>query len=211
MDEDDGHASFRVALSHAFAQTVTVQASTVDGTANSGSDYNPVTNRLVRFAANETMATVDVTVLDDGHAEPDEAFMLQLSNPSTNAGLSTSPQADATIRDNDVSTGPTNVVFECVEGGGVFTLNASWGPPMGTTASGYQIQLSSNPVAWHFTGSCSSGLGRRRRCRRLLRPLAPTGRPSGPMGYPVSATAPRSPCPRNVSCLYRRCRCPLAR
>ena len=44
---------------------------------------------------------VSVTVLDDTRSEPDETLTLRLSNPS-NADLSTTPAATATIRDDDM-------------------------------------------------------------------------------------------------------------
>ena len=156
IDEDDGSASFRVELSHAVTHTVTVRVGTVDGTAASGSDYTAVSNRLVTFAASQTQATVTAPVADDTVDEPDETFSLVMSSPSSNADLSVLAEAEVTIRDNDVapltvSGEATNVVFDCIHSGGVFTLNASWGPPP-AGASGYQVQLSSNPVAWYSTG-----------------------------------------------------------
>ena len=99
IDEDGGTARFRVALSHASTQPVSVAVQTVDGTARSGSDYTAV-SRTVTIPANRATSTVIVPVLDDSTYEPDEDFMLQLSTPS-NGDLSSTPQADATIQDDD--------------------------------------------------------------------------------------------------------------
>ena len=58
-----------------------VSYSTVDGTALSGSDYVGTTGTL-NFAAGQTSMQVQVAVNGDSTVEPDEAFFLQLSNPS---------------------------------------------------------------------------------------------------------------------------------
>ena len=40
---------------------------------------------------------VSVRITNDTRDEPDETFMLSMSNPSSNAELSTSPQAEASL------------------------------------------------------------------------------------------------------------------
>ena len=87
VDEDAGTATFRVVLSHASAQTVAVTVITSDGTANSGSDYGAV-NRRMTFRRGQTSARVSVRIINDTRSEPDEAFMLSMSNPSSNTELS---------------------------------------------------------------------------------------------------------------------------
>ena len=158
VDEGDGAADFTITLSSAATSAVTVDVATSDGTATAGSDYASV-NRTVTIPTSRTTAIVSVTVTDDTADEPDETFTLTLSNPS-NANLAASATATATIRDDDPAAPavPTNVVFECTSSGGVFTLDASWGPPT-AGASGYSVQMSSNPVAWHPTGQLHSGSG----------------------------------------------------
>ena len=158
VDEGGGNASFRVALSHAVTASVSVFVATADDTATSGSDYTAV-RRTVTFSANTTSQWVDVPVLNDNAFEGDEAFTMQLSNPSAHAALSANPTAAGTIQDDDSPPAdePTNVVFTCTSSGGVFTLNASWDPPL-ATANGYQVQLSSNRVAWNPSGQLYFGL-----------------------------------------------------
>ena len=157
VDENVGAADFTVTLSRSATSAVTVDVATSDGTATAGSDYVSV-NRTVTIPAGQTREIVSVSVLDDTADEPDETFTLRLSNPS-NADLASNPAATTTIRDNDAdSAAPTDVVFGCASSSGVFTLAASWDPPA-AGASGYKVQLSSNPVAWHSIGELYFGSG----------------------------------------------------
>ena len=155
VDEDAGTASFRVALSHASSQTVAVTVVTSDGTATSGDDYTAV-NRRVTFLPSDTLMTVTVPITDDTRDEPDETFRLQMSAPSSNAELSTTSDAEATIRDDDIPTvpgAPQNLTLTCSASGGAFTLEADWEPPSGSpSATGYQIQFSNRPYSWDSAG-----------------------------------------------------------
>ena len=132
VDEDAGTASFRIALSHASSQTVAVTVITSDGTANSGSDYGAV-NRRVTFRGGQTSELVSVRITNDTRDEPDETFMLSMSNPSSNAELSDIPQAESTIRDDDAPPflgSVTNLTGVCVSG----QITVSWGPPAGSNS-----------------------------------------------------------------------------
>ena len=132
VDEDAGSASFQVVLSHPVPRTVTVTVATQDGTATANSDYTPV-NRGVTLRPNHTVAHVSVRVTDDTRHEPDETFTLRLSNPSANASLHTSPQAEASIADDDAPPflgSVTNLNAVCVSG----QITVSWGPPAGSNS-----------------------------------------------------------------------------
>ena len=72
-------AAFKVSLSRAATETVTVDYATADGTAEAGSDYTASSGTLT-FAAGETSKTVNVPVLDDAVDEGEETFTLRLSN-----------------------------------------------------------------------------------------------------------------------------------
>ena len=72
--------AFRVTLSAAQAEAVSVRYATADGTAKSGSDYVAVQG-AVRFAPGETSKTVAVAVLDDAHDDGSETLTLILSAP----------------------------------------------------------------------------------------------------------------------------------
>jgi hypothetical protein len=79
--------SFTVTLGKATPLRVSVAYATADGTATAGSDYTATSGTLV-FAPGQTSKTVAVPILGDTAYEPDETFMLTLSNP-VNATLGT--------------------------------------------------------------------------------------------------------------------------
>src|SRR5262249_21301403 len=80
-------------------QTVTVDFATADGTATvAGADYASTTG-TVSFGAGETSKTVSVTVNGDTLAEPDETFLVNLSNPV--GGTIADGQATGTITNDD--------------------------------------------------------------------------------------------------------------
>ena len=78
----DEAVRFEVSLDRAFtgaAHRVTVDYATADGTAKAGEDYTATAGTLT-FAAGERVKTVSVPILDDGHDEGHETFLLRLSN-----------------------------------------------------------------------------------------------------------------------------------
>jgi hypothetical protein len=95
------NASFEVKLSNPSFQTITVSFATADGTATAGNDY-AATSGTVTFNPGETTKPIDVEVKGDNIDEINEAFLVNLSNP-TNATIAT-VQAAGTILDDD---GPT--------------------------------------------------------------------------------------------------------
>ena len=85
--EDDGTMDFTVRLSHPATDTVRVDYETDErpatggqGSATPGADYETVTG-TVEFAAGETTATITVPIVDDPYEDPNEAFLVRLSNP----------------------------------------------------------------------------------------------------------------------------------
>ena len=74
------NAVFTITLSAADTQTVSVTATTADGTATSGLDYTPLAT-VVTFNPGETSKTVTVLVNGDTLFEPNETFFVNLSNP----------------------------------------------------------------------------------------------------------------------------------
>ena len=77
----DATLAFVVTLSKARFVTTTVQYATADGSATAGADYT-LTSGTLTFGRLETMKTVSVPVLDDGHDEGSETITLTLSNAS---------------------------------------------------------------------------------------------------------------------------------
>lgn len=87
-----------VQLSGLSFQTVTVNYSTADGTANAGSDYGAVSGTLT-FNPGELSKLITVPIVGDTIDEIDETFGITLSG-AVNATLGTA-QANVTIVDND--------------------------------------------------------------------------------------------------------------
>ena len=94
--------SFTVNLSTASSETVSVDWSTVDGTALAGIDYTAAAGTVV-FGAGQTSATISVEVIGDVAIEGNEQFTIQLANV-TNASISDA-SAIGTIIDNDSGGG----------------------------------------------------------------------------------------------------------
>ena len=109
-------ANFNIMLSAPGSQYVSVEVSTTNDTAFAGSDYT-ATNGIVVFNPGETNKTVTVSVLGDMVFEPDEMFLVVLSNP-TNVTIARS-QGMGTILNDDANpipnvrivTPPNNATF----------------------------------------------------------------------------------------------------
>ena len=91
--------SFGLKLSALAASPVTVDFTTVDGTAIEPGDYT-AKNGVVTFPTGTSTASIDVTVFGDTVRESNETFFVMLSNPSPNAYLGNS-QATGTILNDD--------------------------------------------------------------------------------------------------------------
>lgn len=99
-DTNNSTALFTVNLSEASTRPITVNYTTVDGTAKKSLDYLAGSSTLT-FAPGQTTQTIAVSILGDLLDEADENFTLELSQ-SSNATLVKS-QGVATIIDNDAS------------------------------------------------------------------------------------------------------------
>ena len=89
---------FPVSLSRAASVEVTVDYRTADGTAKAGEDY-AATSGTLTFAAGEREKTVSVPVLDDGHDEGEETFLLRLWN--ARGAVIADAEAVGTIENSD--------------------------------------------------------------------------------------------------------------
>ncbi len=96
-------ATFAVSLSDISNQNVTVDYATANGTASSGTDYNPAATTLT-FPAGTTSQAISVLVLGDTLPEANETFYVDLSNPS-GADIAVS-RGIGTILDDDGPVAP---------------------------------------------------------------------------------------------------------
>ncbi len=84
---------------------VTVDFTTVEGSAQAGQDYAPTTG-VVTFNALETSKTVSIPIVNDGVLEPKESFTVAISNPTNNSDIDPGHAvASVKILDEDVSAG----------------------------------------------------------------------------------------------------------
>jgi transglutaminase-like putative cysteine protease len=97
---NEGKTPFRftVQLSHASDKPVSVDYATVAGTATAGEDFEPVAGRLT-IPPGEVSGEIVVQVIGDTVVEPDETFVVRLSNPE-NATLKKA-EGVGTIQNDD--------------------------------------------------------------------------------------------------------------
>ena len=127
------NATFTVTKTGSTTQTATVHWATSDGSAKQPGDYTASSGDL-SFAPADTTKTFTVPVVGDTTDEPDETFIVTLTNPS-NASLS-DDTGTGTITDDDVPAGaPTISVSNATATEGdnatfTFTLSAAAGSDM---------------------------------------------------------------------------------
>ncbi len=97
------NVSLTVTLSPASGKTVTVDYATGPGTATAGSEYTPKSGSLT-FTPGQTNKSLSLTTKGDLIDEPNENFVVNLTNPQ-NAGISDN-QATVTIQDDDEPSPP---------------------------------------------------------------------------------------------------------
>ena len=111
----------------------TVQVTTTSGSATSGSDFNPISQRFT-FPPSSSSIQVPVNIINDTLAEGDESFSVVISSPSADAILSSPFMVTIIIEINDnagglvsfVLPGPV-VVQEDLHISGVFTIRRTVG------------------------------------------------------------------------------------
>jgi photosystem II stability/assembly factor-like uncharacterized protein len=102
-DSGTTNAVFTVTLSAASGLPVKVDFATANGTAIAPSDYSAIPTTTLTFAPGETLKTILVSVNGDTTFEPDETFVVNLSN-AVNATI-TKTQGTGTILNDDTQGG----------------------------------------------------------------------------------------------------------
>ena len=80
VKEESGTHNLKVTLNPAPTSPLTISY-TVDGNANSGSDYAPLSGTLL-VPAHATTATIPVTIIDDNESEGAEEIAVQINDPA---------------------------------------------------------------------------------------------------------------------------------
>jgi methionine-rich copper-binding protein CopC len=127
VSEGAGSATFAITLDQAGVVDVTVLATTVDGSAVAGSDFEAVNGQLISIPAGQTSASLNVSLIDDQDLDPNETFSVSLSGQSGNAVIADG-DAVATIVDNEQ---PLLSVSDASgsEAGGTLTFTVSLSGP----------------------------------------------------------------------------------
>ena len=102
VDEDAGVASLTVTRTDGSVGAVSVNYSTIAGTADAGVDFN-IASGTLGFADGETSKTLNIPIVNDTAIEANETFSVILSNPSGGATLGTASSATVTIIDDEVA------------------------------------------------------------------------------------------------------------
>ncbi len=101
-DEGNTAFEFTVTLSEVSNEDVTVNFATADGTAVAGEDYTAITDETVTIAAGQTTAPITVQVTGDTVEEPDETFIVNLTN-ATNATIADREGTGTILNDDDIA------------------------------------------------------------------------------------------------------------
>lgn len=126
FDESSGEATFTVTRTGDTSEEITVDFTTVDGTATAGADYTPQSGTLTFVAdgvATEQSQQVTITLSDDGVAEGFETLSLQVTGADA-PFLITQDLATVTINDANVSVATFQEGVVGSQGGVAYTGNS---------------------------------------------------------------------------------------
>ncbi len=110
VNEDQNSPSIQLQRTLGFDGPVTVTLNTVDGTASAGVDYSPISNQVVSWAdGDQSIKTVDLSLVNDEEVELDETFTATLSNVTGGGALGQSSSL-ITIVNDDLDPGSIGFV-----------------------------------------------------------------------------------------------------
>jgi hypothetical protein len=164
VGEGAGSQTITVTRSGGSDGSVTIDYATADGTAVSGSDYQPASGTLSWADGDATSKSFSISIVNDSDVEADETVNLSLSNITGGASLGNPQVAVLTIVDDDAAT-PGTVQFSAPEysvgegGGSVsITVNRSGGANGavtvdysfvdGTATAGSDYQPANGTLSW---------------------------------------------------------------
>ena len=165
VDEGEGTVTINIIRYGGNTGTVTVEYETENGTANSGSDYDPASGRIT-IADGQTTGSFTVSALDDQESEDNETVTLRLKSPTGGAVIGSPDTATLTIIDDDEGNGssanPTNAkgVFEfsaskydVAEDGGSITITVERTGTNGSTTVQYATSNGSADNSYYDSNS----------------------------------------------------------
>lgn len=162
--EDMGKVHFTLTLAQPWHQDVILSVTTLNGTAQSGSDFTGVSGAQVRIAAGETTAYVGLAVASDGVLEPNESFTLRVDSARTEDGQALplgQPSAAMTLTDPAPSVvairnlweygipDPSGIAYNPLTGRLMLSDAEIEEEPTFNPTSLYTLRLDGTPVASH--------------------------------------------------------------
>jgi hypothetical protein len=133
-DSGQTGGTFAVTLSSQVPYTVTVKASSSDGTATAGTDYTAISNATITFAPGATTASLPTSVIGDAKDEFLETYTVTLSNASPGAVIDDGTATGAIVDDDPTPTLTVDDATGTEGGKATFTITLS-------TASGRDTVL----------------------------------------------------------------------
>ncbi|MDH3583608.1 MAG: hypothetical protein OER86_05275, partial [Phycisphaerae bacterium] len=100
VGENAGTATITLDLSHSSSDTISIDYTTTNGTAEAGSDYTAKANTLT-FNPGQVQRQIDISLSSDALLEFNETFTVDFSNL---AGLATMPEMTATVTIDDADS-----------------------------------------------------------------------------------------------------------
>src|SRR5262249_11294861 len=125
VDESGGKAEITVVRTGGSKGRVSVNYTTLNGTALANSDYAPVFGMIVFNDGDMSPQSFIVPIIDDNSVERDEFLGLALLNPMGGARIGQIDKAVLTINDNDSSANPVLRVDGVVNFGAVSGTDAA--------------------------------------------------------------------------------------
>jgi Calx-beta domain len=138
----NNNAAINIKLSNPTVQVVTVDYATSNGTAVAGSDYVAASGS-VTIPAGSSSVTVNVPIVGDTTIEPDETFILMLSN-ATNVSFVNNSEQPVTIVNDDATVQFNNASFTINEGLGFALVTVT---RAGDTSKTATVQYSTTDTA----------------------------------------------------------------
>ncbi|MBE9219442.1 peptidylprolyl isomerase [Dolichospermum flos-aquae] len=151
------NVTYTVTLSRSDTRVITVNYTTVNGTATAGLDYTTTTGTLT-FNSGVTSQSINIPILNDSINEVNETFTLTLTSP-TNANLGTRTSVTTTISDtltaSVTTTLPTNVENLTLTGTTTIngTGNAGNNILQGNSGNNILSGLNGNDTLWGGVGN----------------------------------------------------------
>ncbi|MFN2623250.1 MAG: Calx-beta domain-containing protein [Chthoniobacterales bacterium] len=103
VDEGAGFVTLTVTRSGGLSFAATVHYETSDQSAKAGTNYVASSGNLV-FAPGETSKNINISIIDEGNADPTLTFLVTLSDPNGTGFVGGQSTATVNILDNDANT-----------------------------------------------------------------------------------------------------------